>query len=178
MGISERAQVRSFSTRVCITTHNCSRERSTFRTVSSPRLAPAANGGFFLKNGLRRRGAGLASPIGRRQFSPQFGTHRRASEGRGGAVSCRACVFQQNSAVCVRPGVVSQGCSENPSRRGLRNPITAAIGQSKNQLLSQVGPWGVLSLVFQAAKNLNSRVANWLGVCHPCTSLSSKHTTR
>jgi hypothetical protein len=62
-------------------------------------------------------------------------------------------VFQQNSAVRVRPGVDAfrslmkvrvgrgfdpihdriTGCSENPPTRGLRNPITAAIGQSKNR---------------------------------------------
>ena len=62
-------------------------------------------------------------------------------------------VFQQNSAVRVRPGVDAfrslmkvrvgrgfdpihdriTGCSENPPKRGLRNPITAAIGQSKNR---------------------------------------------
>jgi hypothetical protein len=105
-----------------------------------------------------------------------------------GPSSCRA--WRLPTELCglraTRRRFVSQGCSENPSKRGLRNPITAAIVQSKNRcseyaglrnsFLSQEGPSRVLSLVFKRRKN--SRVANWLGVCHPCTSLSSRHTTR
>jgi hypothetical protein len=144
------------------------------------------------------RGAGRspsASKAALRETPPDGGhqpensrTHQRAPQSRGGAVSCRA--WRLPTELCglraTRRRFVSQGCSENPSKRGLRNPITAAIVQSKNRcseyaglrnsFLSQEGPSRVLSLVFKRRKN--SRVANWLGVCHPCTSLSSRHTTR
>jgi hypothetical protein len=82
-----------------------------------------------------------------------FRTHQHASQGRGGAVSCRAwrlptelrgsratIVDAFRSLMKVRVGRGFDpihdritGCSENPPKRGLRNPITAAIGQSKNR---------------------------------------------
>jgi hypothetical protein len=98
-----------------------------------PRLAPAANGGFFLKNSLRRRGAGLVhalAPIGRTQPAIRDSPAGFLESGRGypGADSTQRSISSQWS---VTPAAVIVALALNASGSFVLAKSTAAVTASK-----------------------------------------------